>query len=193
MASRVAVDPGPLGLRDVKPAEEFIRLRIGERGQSELLKEIRPPRGFMPGSQRWFPTNQQQPNRVRERGDKDLAEPGVEETQELVIVDGDDDLGAKQAESLSGSRSVLGRSTDGGGQRIEKSSLGRFDPAAIEADNRRATFPRLAEEDIQERGLPHSADALEPEDDRPALFQQRPEGVQFRLATQRVSLALRAA
>jgi hypothetical protein len=72
---------------------------------------------------------------AREARDERLAKPGIEETENFVVIESENDASADGGEAFGGVLGGAKLAADGGRKRVEEALLGRFDGAAIEGDD----------------------------------------------------------
>ena len=103
--------------------------------------------------------------------DEGLSQPGVQQPEHLVGVQGEDHPLAEAPQPVRDPFQGGDRRAGRFPERLKEAALGRFDRPAVEAHHRRPFRARPRGEGIQQARLADAADAVQVEDGRPVFRQ----------------------
>jgi len=92
----------------------------------------------------------------RQRRDEHLAQPGVHEPEELIVIERERDRRRETAQVPRKLWDVV-EPSDG----LEETARGRFDRSAVELDDARGACVRALDEGTQDAGLAHPGDPVQ--------------------------------
>jgi len=111
--------------------QELAGLAFAERPQFETVEEPGPSRRCEPRRHRRLATHQEHADIVLERGYEDLAQPGVEQAEDLVVVEGKDHPPTEPGQTNRGPGGRRQLAADGRAEVVKKSAGRRLDRSAV--------------------------------------------------------------
>ena len=140
MPARDPVQPRRVARRDPEPLEQRARVGILEWMERQAAKpvESEPPRDGA------LTSGQHKADAGRQRRHQYLAQPGVHESEDLVMIEHERDRRRKTSQVPRKRGDVVEA-----GDRLKETALGRFDGSAVQLDDARSAFTRALHEGTQ--------------------------------------------
>ena len=140
MPARDPVQPRRVARRDPEPLEQRARIGILERMQRHAAKPVQSE----PPCDRALTSGQHEADAGRQRRHEHLAQPGVHEPEDLVMIERERDR-RRETSQVPGKLGYVVEPADG----LEETGLGRFDGSAVELDDARPALMRALDEGTQ--------------------------------------------